>query len=626
MSNLEIINTKKQAYLLIHDPKALISLLYSKYIDIEEDFNYLYLNQIIYNKSSHFNTLFKEYQYSNFIDEFLKKFYNYNESKNKIHKLFDYYRNYNLFFSKPIFCDHKYSKILHKYGDKQAEIFYKNNYGNSNEEEEEKESSNKSSLSSLDNLTNNKTIFNQKVKNIIDNNINLSKETLTLESSKTLKNGLISKRSKNDSFIKFISPIVNYQENKKKKKEKEKENKTTFNSYKKNKFRKNKLKQNDYNIKNLLYNLVKSDFTCENKKNSKKKLFLSPRLKPYLSNYKTNFNDFNKNKPKKEKISIEDTTKNKTYNNNLNSNFKNFSKLSITLNNNLNNILNNNLSSNSNSKRKNSGSISKNKNSQTLKNKTYDNKNLNSKNSLIKFNINFSSLNNQKNSLLNKKKISYGSNFNLIKNPISSLKEKKTFNFSKEKAFSNKNLIIENIKNSKEKIKEKPNKFQRKKNNAAYSNTINLNNIIFSSQKSTLKNTINTNRIKINLNNIYKFSRNKKHIHNNIKTFRKDITKSIDEKMKLNKFNFKFNNNEYYYQMSQRLIQDLKKKNTICVHDRGSKKSIKENLNSSLHNFHSGRNLSFKENNFKYIKDNLKKRVRSDEKKDKKIKKINLKK
>ena len=187
MSNSEIINTKKQAYLLIHDPKALISLLYSKYIDIEEDFNYLYLNQIIYNKSSHYNTLFKEYQYSNFIDEFLKKFYNYNESKNKIHKLFDYYRNYNLFFSKPIFCDHKYSKILHKYGDKQAEIFYKNNYGNSNEEEEEKESSNKSSLSSLDNLTNNKTIFNQKVKNIIDNNINLSKETLTLESSKNFK-------------------------------------------------------------------------------------------------------------------------------------------------------------------------------------------------------------------------------------------------------------------------------------------------------------------------------------------------------------------------------------------------------------------------------------------------------
>jgi hypothetical protein len=404
MSNIETINTKKQAYLLIHDPKVLISLLYSKYIDIEEDFNYLYLNQIIYNKSSHFNTLFKEYQYSNFIDEFLKKFYNYNESKNKIHKLFDYYRNYNLFFSKPVFCNHKYSKILHKYGDKQAEIFYKNNYRNSNEEEEEKESSNKSSLSSLDNLTNNKTIFNQKVKNIIDNNINLSKETLTLESSKTLKNDLISKRSKNDSFIKFISPIVNYQENKKKKKEKEKENKTTFNSYKKNKLRKNKLKQNDYNIKYLLYNLVKSDFTCENKKNSKKKLFLSPRLKPYLSNYKTNFNDFNKNKPKKEKINIEDKTNNKTYNNNLNSNFKNFSKLSITLNNNLNNILNNNLSSNSNTKRKDSGSISKNKNSQTLKNKTYDNKNLNSKNSLIKFNINFSSLNNQKSSLLNKKK------------------------------------------------------------------------------------------------------------------------------------------------------------------------------------------------------------------------------
>ena len=63
--------------------------------------------------------------------------------------------------------------------------------------------------------------------------------------------------------------------------------------------------------------------------------------------------------------------------------------------------LNNNLNGNSQT---NSCSLSKNKNSQTIKNKTYDNKNLNSKNSLIKFNTNFSSLNNQKNPLLNKKK------------------------------------------------------------------------------------------------------------------------------------------------------------------------------------------------------------------------------
>ena len=609
MSNLEIINTKKQAYLLIHDPKALISLLYSKYIDIEEDYNNLFINQLLYNKTSHFNIVFKEYQYSNFINEFLKKYYKYNESMKKIHKLFNYYRNYNLFFSKPVFCNNKYSTLLHHYGDKQAEIFYKNNYGNSKEEEEkekEKESTNKTSLSSLDNITDNKIIFNQKVKNIIDNNLNGSKVTLTLETSKNLKNDLITKRSKDDSFIKFISPIINYQQNKKKKKEKE--NKTTFNSYKTNKLRKNKIKNNDNNIKNLLYNIVKSDFTCEKNKNNKQKLFLSPRLKPYLPNQQINFNDFNKNKPKKEKIKIEEKTKNITYNNNINTNFKNFSKLSMTLNNNLNG-----------NSQTNSCSLSNNKNSQTIKNKTYDNKNLNSKNSLIKFNTNFSSLNNQKNPLLNKKKMSYGSNYNLIKNPISTLKEKKTFNFSKAKVFSNKNLIIENLKNS----KEKTNKLQRKNNNDSYSNTLNINHIIFSSQKLISKNTINTHRI---FNGFYHYSRNKKEINNNIKTFRKEITKSIDEKMMLNKFNSKFNNNEYYYQMSQRLIQDLKKKNTICFSNKESKKSIKENLNSSLHNFYSGKNLSFKENNFKFIKDNLKQKVKSDEKKEKKLKVINLKK
>ena len=78
--------------------------------------------------------------------------------------------------------------------------------------------------------------------------------------------------------------------------------------------------------------------------------------------------------------------------------------------------------------------------------------------------------------------------------------------------------------------------------------------------------------------------------------------------------------------MNQRLLQNLKKKNTICFSNKESKKSIKENLNSSLHNFYSGKNLSFKENNFKFIKDNLKQKVKSDEKKEKKLKVINLKK
>lgn len=56
----------------------LLSLLYQKYG--EEDCNDLYLNQILYNKSSHYNILFKEYLISDFIDEFFKRFYLFDES------------------------------------------------------------------------------------------------------------------------------------------------------------------------------------------------------------------------------------------------------------------------------------------------------------------------------------------------------------------------------------------------------------------------------------------------------------------------------------------------------------------------------------------------------------------
>ena len=69
------LNTKLQAYLLIYDPTRLLSLLYSKYGDIEEDENLLYINQLLYNKSSQFNILFKEYQYNDLINEYLKRFF-----------------------------------------------------------------------------------------------------------------------------------------------------------------------------------------------------------------------------------------------------------------------------------------------------------------------------------------------------------------------------------------------------------------------------------------------------------------------------------------------------------------------------------------------------------------------
>ena len=129
--NYKNVNTKLKAYKLIHDPIVLLNLLYSKYGDIEEDCDLLYINQLVYDKSSRYNILFKEYQFTHNDDEFLKRFYKGYESKPRIPKLSEYYKNYHLFFCRPNFKDLIISDIMENYGDDKAEVFYKNNYENS---------------------------------------------------------------------------------------------------------------------------------------------------------------------------------------------------------------------------------------------------------------------------------------------------------------------------------------------------------------------------------------------------------------------------------------------------------------------------------------------------------------
>ena len=226
--NVLKVNTKLKAYKLIHDPVILLNLIYSKYGDIEEDFDLLYINQLIYDKSSRYNILFKEFQYLYNGDEYLKRYYKRYESKPRIPKLSDYYKNYHLFFCRPNFKDIIVSDLMENYGDDKAEIFYKNNFEKSDSNNEEKEQSDRhdsESLSSLDNITDNKIIFTKKAKKIIDQNLDPNMGTLTLTSNSINLNninnnelnnndGLISKRSANDSFEKIVHNLIYYKKNK----------------------------------------------------------------------------------------------------------------------------------------------------------------------------------------------------------------------------------------------------------------------------------------------------------------------------------------------------------------------------------------------------------------------------
>ena len=226
------VNTKLKAYKLIHDPVILLNLLFSKYGDIEEDYELLYINQLVYDKSSHYNIDFKEYQFLHSEEEFLKRFYHKRESRPRIPKLSEYYKNYHIFFCRPNFTDFIISDLMENYGDDKAEVFYKNNYEKSNSNKEQSEKNNSESLSSLDNITDNKIIFTKKTKKIIDRNLdnNYGSLTLTSNSIKSYFNninnnndGLISSRSLNDSFEKIVHNLIFY-EKKKIKNEKNKKN------------------------------------------------------------------------------------------------------------------------------------------------------------------------------------------------------------------------------------------------------------------------------------------------------------------------------------------------------------------------------------------------------------------
>ena len=271
------LNSGLEAYRLIHDPTRLFSLLYSKYGEIEEDFYILYINQLIYNSPTRFNSIFKEIKYHDITNDNLKRIYKKKECINRIPKLSDYYKNYHEFFCRPILRDQKLGLIMSDYEDNKAELFYKNNYkeskgqlsekDNKDENKDKNDKKNSSfSFSSLDNITNNKIIFDKQTKKMLekvekDYNNNYY-NTLTLETSKSYflssinNNDLITKRSGDESFEKCIHALVMYQYKKNKNKN------SLKNTIRNSKIRsaKKSSRKNSRKKKNLIINDINSNF------------------------------------------------------------------------------------------------------------------------------------------------------------------------------------------------------------------------------------------------------------------------------------------------------------------------------------------------------------------------------
>ena len=343
------VDTKKKALKLIYDPVCLLRLLYSKYGDIEEDFNCLYINQLLYETSSHYTIIYKEFEFYQNFDEYLKRWYTLRESVNRMPKINDYYKNYHKFFCKPNFNDFSIANIMQNYGDEKAELYYKDNFGvsNSDKDEDISRKNNSMSLSILDNITNNKTIFNEKNRFLIDKNeksinysMTMSLNNTTLNSINNKNKNLASSKRTNDSFDQIVDNIVHYKKKKKKKDKKNKRNKSNknykneneikklnnyqqkkYNSKKghtKNKSRKtNKISTKDQKIKNYNSNnivKVRQFIGDNNALTSILKVFNSPKNIIKRHSQKTKFEEYNNNNQLSKKNSTNvHHQRNKTY-------------------------------------------------------------------------------------------------------------------------------------------------------------------------------------------------------------------------------------------------------------------------------------------------------------------------
>ena len=386
---MSLINYKCQckrnsvAYRLLTDHTFLLSLLHSKYGDIREDYNISYINKIFYGKTSPFLILYKEHQYNNTTVEFLKRYYLTKESKERVPKLSEYYKNYHLFFCRPLFRNWILCELMNNYGDYQAEVFYKVNYAKEinekskqgtddlNDNIENKCNYESSSLDSIDGVKSNKTIFDKKTRLIIDKLTNAYQRkeggtsgnnkytiTMTLDSSRLNTNALYSKRSKNNSFMNLINGIIQQTQKQKqgidirKSNTNKKQNcvlKCNHNNNNKHHIHHTNIPQQkvkSFRMKSSLCTLTKVHMekqnnihnnnqhhnnhiscsvisTITNNNNNvnvninPKKTFISPRLKPYLTTFKSNIGEFNKHKPKYNYNTKKHSTKQHT--NNLNS-------------------------------------------------------------------------------------------------------------------------------------------------------------------------------------------------------------------------------------------------------------------------------------------------------------------
>ena len=103
----ENISKNKQNYNIYSKPLFIIyKILNAKYNINPKLYDEKIIFNLFFNKKCHLLASFREtLLYDNTLKEYLKCLYNYNKSKDKIHKYFIYYKNYINLFCRPTFAD-----------------------------------------------------------------------------------------------------------------------------------------------------------------------------------------------------------------------------------------------------------------------------------------------------------------------------------------------------------------------------------------------------------------------------------------------------------------------------------------------------------------------------------------
>ena len=604
----------------------LINNQLQKYNCTPEQKNIMIINDIINAKSNHFLAAFKDFLITDYIDEFFKRYFTFDESEELIPKFYIYYQNYLNFFCKGLFLDFKANKILQDNGELQAELYYNNNYGSDNARKRKKEGCDSKSSSSNENkniskIIKIKSIFSKSIKkkisgidtskfqekNDISNIFYKSKnETITLNNDTKIFNDDNIYTNEN-SLINILNSLIN----KKISRKKMNENKNLKNNINyKNVFRIYKNLLSESPIKSARYqNYIKNGmYNKTNKKVSSIKIF--------TKNIPMIFKNKNHNLSNDMKTPFLEKTKVNSRNNQSRNSRTNFSSRG---NNSINIFIKNSKNKKSNKKRNNNTKS----NSTKLKIKNFPTTKMNERNN--QYSSTFNRILNHKIS----KKVIYNvlkkrnnsnntsnSSRNYKKNYIYSFQSNNSNNINHQKINNQikhyQNMTCKNRSLGKHKIENRI--FKQKQNlslynsNSIYNNFhININNNIL------LLNSNNNGNIKHcipNKNNIKSFTKQRKfstNIQNN-NNINHICRKNIKNVISRNEI---INNNLNKYKTEIRNMQiNLKKNNkNICSNNKKNnciEKSKSKNKNKSSKNKeHLVRNKS--NNHFNNSRINIKK-------------------